>query len=379
MSRILLFSRDPGGANTIAPLVKRLCDKGYDVYLYGKDTALEVYRRYGLACNDLTKEVPEINPGSVKRFIENISPHVIITGTSAEDFTERYIWQAANGKGIFSMAILDQWLNYGIRFSKYGVSGISGYSFDRKLDYIPSRVLVMDERAREEAVSDGIDPEVIIVSGQPHFETILEDKLLISSETIASLRNSLGAGGNDKVVVFVSEPISKDYGNAGNTNFLGYDEKTVFSEVEKALDRISSEIQGKIIFVVRPHPREAEKSWSGINGKISENIKYIVDRKSSSILLACSSDLIVGMSSMFLIEAAILEKPIMSVQIGLTGSDPFVLSKRGSVKTITEKCDLQNKLRSALRGEIPDSCDFDFIKNAAERIVFLVEEKLCRN
>lgn len=39
MKKILLFSRDPGGANTIVPLVSELSKK-YSVMLFGKDKAL---------------------------------------------------------------------------------------------------------------------------------------------------------------------------------------------------------------------------------------------------------------------------------------------------------------------------------------------------
>jgi len=47
--KILLFSRDPGGANTIFPLVGPLKKKGYSVLLYGKDIALKIYSDHGLS------------------------------------------------------------------------------------------------------------------------------------------------------------------------------------------------------------------------------------------------------------------------------------------------------------------------------------------
>jgi hypothetical protein len=379
MPKIFLFSRDPGGANTLVPLAGKLSSKGYEVCLYGKDTALDVYRRYGLNGADMIAEVPESSPETIKNFISDMSPDIIITGTSAEDFTERYIWQAANEIGIFSMAILDQWLNYGIRFSKYGISRIRDYVVDKRSAYLPSRILVMDEIGRGEAIRDGLDPGIIVVTGQPHFEAVLEIGRRILPERIRSIRNLLGAEKNDKVIVFVSEPISKDYGKTGNGNFLGYDERTVFSEVEKALVSVASVFEGKFILVVRPHPREEQENWSDISGKALNKINYVVDRESNSILIACSADLVVGMSSMLLIEAAILKKPVMSVQIGLTGPDPFILSKRGSVATITEQSDLEDKFRSVLlENELP-GCGFDFITDAGEKIISLVEENLCRD
>ena len=58
MKRILLFARDPGGANAIAPLVDKLKLRGYEPLLYGKDAALKQYRGNGLEGRDLAREVP---------------------------------------------------------------------------------------------------------------------------------------------------------------------------------------------------------------------------------------------------------------------------------------------------------------------------------
>ncbi len=379
MPKILLFSRDPGGANTVVPLAGPLRAKGYEVFLYGKDTAMEVYKRYGLEGKDIAAEVTVISPGSIRDFLSDLSPDILITGTSAEDMTERYMWKEASGLGIFSMAILDQWLNYGIRFSKYGVSGMRDYKNNKKLDYVPSKVLVMDEKAREEAVSEGVDPEAIVVTGQPHFKTVLEKAERLSQGEIYYLRDSMGAGEKDKVIVFVSEPISQDYGKAEKGNTLGYDEMTIFSEVEKSLEVVSRGFPGNFIIVVRPHPREKEEKWSDIAGKKVGKLRFEVDRSSSSLTLASSSDLVVGMSSMLLIEAAILKKPVISVQIGLSCPDPFILSKRGSLSTVTEYNELERRINSVLTGNNTVGCDFDFIKDAAERIVSLVEENIWRS
>ena len=50
------------------------------------------------------------------------------------------------------------------------------------------------------------------------------------------------------------------------------------------------------------------------------------------------------MSSMLLIEAALVGKQVMSIQIGLKVKDPFVLSRRGITNTVTSYSDLVSNL-----------------------------------
>ena len=45
--KVLLFARDPGGANAVVPLAPILAERGHEVFLYGKDAALKQYLVYG--------------------------------------------------------------------------------------------------------------------------------------------------------------------------------------------------------------------------------------------------------------------------------------------------------------------------------------------
>ena len=108
--KILLFSRDPGGTNTIIPLIKPL-KKKYDVYLYGKDVALKKYTEAGFNAKKITNFVPEITIKNVHSFLTRNQFDFIITGTSADDFTEKFIWKAAEAINIPTFAILDNWIS----------------------------------------------------------------------------------------------------------------------------------------------------------------------------------------------------------------------------------------------------------------------------
>lgn len=348
MIKILLFSCDPGGANTIIPLYKVLLEKGYQVFLYGKDTALKKYEQVPLPKNEIHEDLDV--------FIKRISPNIVITGTSANDKTEKNIWKECEKQNIPSFAILDQWLNYGVRFSNYGLNDISKFYNDKTYAYLPTKIIVMDEFARKEAINDGLPEERLVVCGQPYFETLIGFKPKLT-------REELGFKKNDFIITFASEPISKSYGE--DANILGYTEKSILKNVLDAL----SEIDYAYKFVIRPHPKENLEDF--------KNTNCIIENKVQSQELIYHSDLVIGMSSMFLIEAILMNKAVLSVQIGLKIQNPFILDKIGVLKSIIDIYELKKQLREIIVNKNLLKYNFEVIKNPVDRIINLMERTLC--
>lgn len=260
--KVLLFSRDPGGANVITPIVKPLTERGYEVVLFGKDVALSKYQAYGLSGANIMDFVRQIKALEIEAFLKEQNPDFIITGTSADDMTEKFIWKAAETIGIPSFAILDQWVNYGIRFSSYGVSELAQYKSDKTHPFIPTKILVMDEYAYNEAIKDGLEPSRILITGQPYFEQLLQYKKRSSVESIEALKNCLNITGNDYLITYASEPISKTYKeDDGSAHYWGYTEKTIFVEIIRALTSVVQDVNRRIVLVVKLHPKEDSDSY----------------------------------------------------------------------------------------------------------------------
>lgn len=375
MKRILLFSKDPGGANTVIPLVVALREKGYEVRLFGKDAALEKYSKAGLDEGTNIREfLKEVSSGEVEDFLSKERPDFLITGTSAGDFTEKYLWKAAEKLNIPSFAILDQWLNYGIRFSRYTTAEIREYEKDKSHPYLPSKILVMDDYAKQEAIKDGLDQSKILVSGQPYFETLLKEK--VSSERLKELRSRLGIGSDDLIITFASEPVSKDYKN----DYWGFNEKTIFKELFEGVKEVSERSEKKISIIIKVHPREDEDSFEEISSD-THKLKIIIDRDSKPMDLILISDVVAGMSSMFLIEAAIIGKPVLSILMGMKKErePPFILDRRGIIKSIKGREELINRLDEIIVRGRKENAGFDFIRNPVANIISYMEKYLCQN
>jgi len=366
-----LFSCEPGGSNCIVPLVNPLKARGFNVSLFGKDMALEKYINAGLPGLNLINFTNSTDIKNIEMFLEKENPDFIITGTSGNDFTERFIWKSAENLGINSFAIIDQWINYGIRFSKYGLSEITAYKNDKTHPYIPTKILLMDKYAKKEAIEDGLPPSRLIITGNPYFENLLDNIEKITIEKIKKLRHTLGIEEHDFLITYASEPVSNDY----NSNYWGFTEKTIFREIREVLYETCNELNKKIKLIIRPHPREPVDNHSEF---ISEyhNISIIVDKSINPYELIMASNLIFGMSSMFLIEAVILNKPVLSIMIGLKRENPFILHRRKIVKSILDKKTLLNQLKSIIIGHEIPKYNFNMIKNPINNIISEMEKYL---
>ena len=378
--KIMLFSRDPGGANTVAPLYKELMKKGYVVDLYGKDAALNRYNQYGLKGIDITSKLNNISQEEIHRFLSKESPDFLITGTSADDFTEKYLWNQSSKLNIKSFAILDHWVNYGVRFSEFDLSRLEEYDMNKRHPYLPYKILVMDDYAKNQMINEGIKQEKILVSGQPYFDYLIEKQENTNMKDIVSLKNSLFENKNALLITFVSEPISKIYNESDQSeHYLGYTERTIFKQFYRILNKIAINYKTNINLVIRLHPKEDKNNYNDITQDInSKYISFLIDNKTDGFSLMCASDLICGMTSMFLIESTVVGKPILSMQMGLKRENSFILNKQGIAKSILAEDELEEKLKEILFCKKIEKCSFKIEKGAVKKVIEYMEGILCQ-
>ena len=359
---ILFFARDPGGVNAILPVYQKM--KGhYHAIIYAKDFGLKMLGQENVFVHDIEAECNSQSAEQIMLFLSRVHPDIVITGTSLDDYTERFLWKACAKLHIKSFAVLDQWMNLGIRFSEYGYGQDDLYRLNPKHSYLPYKILVMDELAKQDLVKDGIAENRICITGQPHFD-VVADKYERAKEIY---------GDEAWNVVYVSEPIIQDYDNNDEANrYWGYNERTIFFHLYHSLQKLAEEEGRQVRLVIRPHPRENAEYWESLAVQMQTGrISLECDREKDSFDIIKSADLICGMSSMFLLEAAICRKPIVSIMIGLKRKNPFVLDEIGICKSILSEGDLYEQLRQISNHE--DFClDFESIKGAANQVCALV-------
>ena len=364
MNRLLFFARDPAGANVIIPVIKELLlNSQYEIIVYAKDFALERIRNEGIDAADICNVCDCITYDNIFDFVQKQNINGIITGTSLNDFTERYLWKSASQLGIYSCTIMDQWINFGIRFSPYDYSGEETYRENHIHPYLPARIIVLDQYIRSRMIEDGIQKELISVCGSPHFDTVIK-KYQNAVQTFNEKEEV-------KKILFASEPVSIDY-----QLYWGFTEKTIFQSLYSCIVRLSNELDIKTEIIIRPHPREGEENWKHEILKYeNDSISVQIDSKTDSFELMKNVDIVCGMSSMFLIESAICKVPIISILIGLKQESPFIYDRIGTYKSMMNESDLYNELRSLLMGST-QIIPFEIEWNATDKVITCIREDI---
>jgi len=371
--KVLLFSRDPGGTNAVLPLIEPLRARGNDVVVYGKDAALSIYHRSNVDCTDIADAIPSGTVEETEAFVLKLRPDLIVTGTSSEDFTERHLWNAAEKAGIASFAVLDQWTNYRLRLIPEGEDSVNGNVKERAL-ITPSFFFIMDELAKAEMSALGIDRKRLVVTGQPFFDYIRRTAGKFAAREIEGLRRDLTGNRGGLVLVFASQPITSIHRQNGMAeDHWGYTEKTVLKSLVTCLGKLVEDLEARFTLVIRLHPKDEPDAYQDVLSTCSQLVNVTFDCETDSTLLLKAADLVIGMFSMVLLEAAILETPFISVQIGLKKENPLILDRIGLTRSILTDGQLEKVLHAVLNGEKQRAPDLPFEFGATERIVQYLE------
>ena len=323
MKQVMFFAHDAGGANAIAPLIPSFNNP----YVFGKGPALKILPR--------VQEMPE-------DAIQSIEPAFLITGTSGTDFSERDLWRAAEELHIPSLAVLDSWVNYGIRFSDYGTDML--HLFDRNCNRLPKYISVPDSHAKYDMINDGVPENRIYVFGNPYFEFL------------ASLSKSVRNTQNDKKILFASQQFEDIYYKDSEIIVLD----ALVQLIEKYKD---------ITILIRKHPNEPVNKFEQYLDK-----RVMIDNNESVFESIHISEVVVSVNSMVLIEAMFFSKKIISYQPkSKNGKDDFILTRNNTLPFINNQYDFEqyfhkvfNAKKSSLTRSIPcegiTSAISDFIK-----------------
>jgi len=232
--------------------------------------------------------------------ITEINPDAIISGAGFSVPEEKEAWIL----DIPTVVVVDNWINFKKRF-------IDGSC--------PSKICVVDNDALLNALKDGIPRDKLEVTGNPHFETILKNR-------------------KPRKILFIGEPITLDY----PFGYWGFDEYTT------CLSLINN--CGNDVVYYKQHPREKIKA--GIRLAFGNTLDIIYDY-----------DIVVGMSSMVLLEALMIGRRVISYMPGLNRENPFILDKKGILKTITNEKELKIQLNGG----------FEFIPNSIDNIIKVIQ------
>jgi hypothetical protein len=324
---------DPGGAGALAPVLEALVAEGrvrLRNFAYRQATDILAARNI-----PLTAIPAGADEKWIKAQLAESGARLLLTATSyrTEEHEKAFI-AAARGQGLRSIAVLDFWANYGVRFADG-----SG-----ELRYLPDLITAMDQASCDGLIADGVPPERIVVAGHPGFDAIARQRAAFNAARRAALRTSLGTPDGGLQVLFASQPLRELYGaDESSATFRGFHEHSVLDAVIESLEA-SAKLSGRAIqLVIRPHPREDAEPYLA---RRSASIGIVVSKDGDARECAMASDLVIGMTTMLLVEACYLGVPTVSLQPEL--QRPNMLPELPGLVIVRRQVDVAPALADAL-------------------------------
>ena len=119
-------------------------------------------------------------------------------------------------------------------------------------------------------------------------------------------------GSGSFLVIFVSEAFQRDFSDS-----LGYNEKSTLEFLIRTLSAIVEETGIKLRLVVKLHPQNTPSDFTGLDFS-QTRLRFPISMIRQEIRprpLALASDLVVGMTSVLLVESILLGLPTISVTL----------------------------------------------------------------
>lgn len=333
--QILVVAGDPGGANAVAPVIEEFNRDGCSKIIpYAYNEAVGLWESRGI---NVTALPDNCTIQDINGIIQRIRPDLLLTATSYNSkHYENYFIFAANREGIRSVALLDYWNNYWIRFRDS-----TGTTF------LPNLIAVMDERARVEMIGEGFDPASLIVTGHPAYDDLNVWRERFDAEKREKIRADLGVQKDHLLVLFASE-IQYSV-TAGEQLYPGYTNVEIITRLIAVLDEISTETGQGITLLIRPHPREDQRMFEGLRG---EGIDLIVSGSHHGRDIVLTADLVTGMTTNLMVEACYLGCIVLSLQHQPLLGDPLITNRLGVSKVVYNKKDFKPAVQEVLMDSV---------------------------
>jgi len=329
---LLLCATDIGAVRNMIPLIDLIKSKGLEYVLITSEETLTNFNR-----QDIQIEQPKISSlEDAVKYLNLKMPAAVICGTSRHLRADRFLVAAAGQLKIKSIAILDEWFYYRKRFENE----------NGQLIYLPDIICCQDQRALKEAIAEGIPNEYLVITGSSYLSA-LTDLAENSSANPPPIPDFITHKVRP-IITFLSEPFSLSYGEqAGQKglfgDFVGFTEYIVREHIFNSLKSINL----PCTVVEKLHPTTNNKLIPLGDGLIN----WFSIKEAEILSLLWHSDLVIGMRSMALLEAAVLGSKAVSYQPNLSKEQMCTAVRLKLVKDIYKKEELQAWIKERLSSE----------------------------
>lgn len=338
---LLIFTQDPGAANCVADLPCALGALGWKVHLLTRGVAGSYLARRGIS----SCEVP--SACSADALLAELEPTLCLVGTAGDpDTFGLALIDAARRVGIPSVGVMDACMNAASRFCGRSKA---------PLTHAPDWLLVPDEATKDAMAMIGYPTERMVLCGHPHYDYVLAERRRLSALDRNGFRKRLGVHpeSHQPVVLYAAERLlgptpgtlqySEQYTLSGYSGSIGREE-IVLEEFLGAVDCLAV----RPYLILRLHPTALPGEYDAYAHKFDQ-----VSQGELALEMIHVSDLVVGMSSMFLLEAVIMGIRTLSILPLVEEQDWLPSIRMGYTPCVNTRETLQSTLASLVRASDP--------------------------
>jgi hypothetical protein len=341
---ILIYVEDPGSANYVTEFPERFTQEGWPTVLLAGGHAQEYLDR-----NKCHFEAVE-SAATARKILQSRNPRVLLVGTSENTDSLGFgLIQEARSMGIEPIGVVDAFSNAAYRFRG---------KTDHALAYAPDWLIVPDSWIKEAYIKLGFSSEQIIVCGHPHYDYVLRTADLLSKQNEEKMRERLfpGLKKDQKVVIFLSEvstglnPIqyqcSEDYSLFGSGK---YKDRTLIC-LEEFLDAVKTlELEHMPYLVLRLHPKDSIGNYREFL-----DVFNLVSLNEPPLEVIYAADVVVGMSSMLLLEAALMRRSTLSILPRREEKEWLPTIRQGVTPSVTSRAELEKEIAAKITNDSPE-------------------------
>ncbi len=309
--KILFAAQDPGSANALFPVIKKLSTK-VSINVLAAKYAVPMFARDKISFTDCTF----YSDAELERMFVAWKPEIVVLGASAGLSIEKRLTLIARARGIRTVSVIDYWSGYADRF---------GEKINKGFRYFPDYVCVIDRVMKKEFLALGVPAGAIVITGNPHLEDSVK-KIRAKTKRVKNL-------------LYISTPFSSLHPNPYPFN--------EFQVLQDVLEYPQRKDYGSVI--VKLHPKEEEGKYDELIARYP-GVSIRVVKDADLYRLLGEAALIIGTNSIVLLEASLAGKPVVSYEPGLSPKDDVLVSnQKGLSHAIYDKKDFYDYLSEYYR------------------------------
>lgn len=333
---ILIFVEDPGAANYVHQLPGALSARNINVKLLTRGIAGQYLEQFKVHSETISENITAL------QVLERYIPAVLVTGSAENpDSMGLKLIEAARLKQIVSVGVIDAGINAEYRFR--------GTTNDA-LHYAPDWLLVPDEWTANRFALLGYKKERLLVCGHPRYDYVRSAANKLSKKDLNKLKKRIFPGWTHSrpVWLFAAEistgcdPGQFQYSNEYTLRGSGrYTDRTRII-LEEFLDSLSI-LDERPYLVLRLHPKNTIEEFREFADYFDQ-----VSKEENVLEMIYGSDVIVGMTSMLLMEAVLMEKQTLSIVPRAVEKEWLPSIRKGITPCVTTRDELNGIIKKML-------------------------------